>query len=135
MFANFRHFLVALPVGVALLAADPARAAAGWMGFRNDTAGTLVLQETVASRPARPFKLYANETVRDTPPTAGAVRVYAVYDAAHRDKPLYTGQFRAPLGEENVLYVIKPDGKGGVKIETVRTPVTTGMSKKVPAKR
>src|SRR5687767_14724223 len=123
MYTNVRHLLIALPIGLALLAADPARAAAGWMGFRNDTGATLIVQETVSSRPGRPFKLFANETVRDTPPSLGAVRVYAIYDPAHRDKPLYTGQLRAPNGEENVLYVIKSDGKGGVTIEPLRTPV------------
>jgi hypothetical protein len=87
------------------------------MGFRNDTSMTLIVQET-GSKAAKPQKIFANETVRDMPP-AGAQRTFAIIDASHPDKPLFTGKFTTPAASENVLYVIKPDGKGGVKIEAV----------------
>ncbi|MBO0699963.1 MAG: hypothetical protein J2P46_16315, partial [Zavarzinella sp.] len=89
------------------------------MGFRNDTGMTLVIQETVGSRQGRPQKIFANETVRDTPPTAGAVRTFAIYESGQSDKPLHTGLFRAPTDSENLLYVIKTDGKGGLTIEAL----------------
>ena len=128
MFPGLRRFrpLACLACLVALAAVG--RADAGWMGFRNDTSMTLVVQEAGA-KPAKPQKIFANETVRDTPP-AGAQRSFSITDAAHPDKPLYTGKFSTPAANENVLYVIKPDGKGGVTIETVSSPA--GVSKYGP---
>jgi hypothetical protein len=130
MFSRFRQLrFPALLVPALCLAADTP-AAAGWMGFRNDTSMTLVVQETVsAGRAGKPQKIFANETVRDTP-SAGSQRAFAITDAAHPGKPLYTGRFATPAESENVLYVIKADGKGGLTIETVKTPV--GVSKHKP---
>ena len=135
MFPRFRHFrpLYLLTCVACLVAAGGADA--GWMGFRNDTAQTLVIQETVStSRPGKPQKIFANETVRDTP-AAGVQRTFTIADAAHPDKPLYTGRFAAPADAENVLYVIKSDGKGGLLIEAVKTPAPTGVVKKSNSKR
>jgi len=133
MFSRLRHFRsLAFLVPAVCLAADTP-AAAGWMGFRNDTSLTLVVQETVsAGRTGKPQKIFANETVRDTP-AAGAQRMFIITDAAHPNKPLYTGRFAAPADNENVLYVLKSDGKGGLSIETVKTPV--GVSKHNKSKR
>jgi hypothetical protein len=130
MFPRFRHFRrLALPI-VLLVLAVTGSADAGWMGFRNDTSATLVVQETVAAgRPGKPQKIFANETVRDTP-SAGAQRTFTISDPAKPDKPLYTGRFPAPAENENVLYVIKSDGKGGLVIDVVKTPA--GVSKYQP---
>ena len=100
------------------------------MGFRNDTSATLVLQETVASgRSGKPQKVFANETVRDTPP-AGTHRTFTIYDAGRSDKPLYSGRFAAPADNENVLYVLKSDGKGGITIQAIKSPA--GVSRTSP---
>jgi hypothetical protein len=127
MFPRFRQFrFLAFLLPAVCLAADTP-VAAGWMGFRNDTSMTLVVQETVsAGRSGKSQKIFANETVRDTP-SSGAQRTFTITDAAHPDKPLYTGRFAAPAENENVLYVLKSDGKGGLKIEPVKSPV--GVSK------
>lgn len=130
MFPGFRHFRFLAFLAPAICLAADTPAAAGWMGFRNDTSMTLVVQETVsAGRGGKPQKIFANETVRDTP-AAGAQRTFSITDAAHPGKPLYTGRFAAPAENENVLYVIKPDAKGGLSIEAVKTPV--GVSRHRP---
>jgi hypothetical protein len=130
MFPRSRHFrpVAFLVLLVVLAVSGPVDA--GWMGFRNDTATTLVVQESVsAGRTAKPQKIFANETVRDTPP-AGAQRTFTIVDPAKPDRPLYTGRFAAPADNENVLYVIKSDGKGGLTIDAIKSPV--GVSKHSP---
>ena len=135
MFSGFRYSLIASLVGLFLLVAVPSDAHGGWMGFRNDTGKTLIIQETVAvgssSRPGKPQKIFANETVRDTPLSDSGQRVFTIYDTAHPDKPLYTGKLHAPAANENVLYVIKLN-KGELAIEAVKTAALTSKS---PAKR
>jgi hypothetical protein len=116
-----KHFRMLACLGLLALLAQPAWAAPGWMGFRNDTSATLIIQETGAGRPGRPQKIFANETVRDTPASGGA-RKFAIYAADKPDKPLYTGLFPVPGDNENVLYVIKSDGKGGLTIDATKTP-------------
>jgi hypothetical protein len=128
MFSGLRRFRPLAFLACLAVLAVAGRTDAGWMGFRNDTSLTLIVQEA-GSRPAKPQKIFANETVRDTPP-AGAQRTFSIIDAAHPDKPLYTGKFNTPAANENVLYVIKPDGKGGITIETLSSPV--GVSKYGP---
>jgi len=128
MFPVLRYLRVAILICLFLVLADPARADAGWMGFRNDSGTTLIIQETVSvgtgSRQSKPQKIFANETVRDTPPSGGAHRVFTIYDSAHPDKPLYTGRFPAPPANENVLYVIKLH-KGELVIEPIKTAAAT----------
>jgi len=114
------HFRLVILLGSLTLLGGSARADAGWMGFRNDTSGTLVLQE-MGNRPGRPQKIFANETVRDTP-AAGAARKFAIYSADKPETPLFTGVFPAPADNENVLYVIKSDGKGGLVVEPMKVP-------------
>jgi hypothetical protein len=128
MSAVLRHLRITILTGVFLLVAEPARAQAGWMGFRNDTGTTLIIQESVSvgtgSKQAKPQKIFANETVRETPPSGGEHRVFTIYDPAHPDKPLYTGRFQAPPANENVLYVIKLT-KGELVIEPIKTASTS----------
>jgi hypothetical protein len=131
-------FLRTLPLAVLLatgaMATDPAPARAGWMGFRNDTTMTLLLQETVTvgktSKDTKPQKIFANETVRDTPPSGSVQRKYSISDAAQPDKVLYSGQFSCPAASENVLFVIKTDSRGGIVIETIRTNISTKSTPK-----
>ncbi len=94
------------------------------MGFRNDTGLTLVIQESVnvgpVARPGKPLKIFANETVRDTPPAATNQRQFQIFDASKPDKPIYTGSFNCPPANENFLFIIKSDGKGGLTVETTK---------------
>lgn len=133
MFSNFRHFrLTALLISLLCLATS-ARAESGWMGFRNDTTLTLVVQEVVATgssaRPGKPQKIFANETVRETPP-AGGQRTFTITDSTRPDKPLFTGRLASPAAKENILYVIKSDGKGGVVVEPVSSPIASKPPKR-----
>lgn len=116
-------------LALTLFLAAPAVAGAGWMGFRNDTSVTLVIQEA-SGKAGRPMKIFAHETVRDTPPGGGGARTFTIADASAPDRPLYTGKFACPAGDENVLFVLKSDGKGGLVIEAVRLP--GGVSAKPP---
>lgn len=123
MFPFGHHFRRLLAVAVTALLLGPASAFAGWMGFRNDTGQPVVVQETYATgRTGRPQKIYANETIRDTPPAAGAVRKFTIYDAAKPGAVLASGTFPAPGATENILYVIKKDSRGAISIEPVQVP-------------
>ena len=108
---------------VALMGADSVFA--GWMGFRNDTKETIVIQETVViggqPRTARPQRLFAGEAVRDTPLPGGQRRI-SVFDPANPNQPIYAGNFPCPAATENLLYCIKRDAKGGVSIEVIKSP-------------
>ena len=131
MFPRFRRFRHSLVLAILFALAGPADA--GWLGFRNDTASTLVIQETgAAGRPGKPHKVFANETVRDAS-SAGPQRTFAIFDPAKPDRPLYTGRFPTPADNENVLYVIKSDGKGGLLVEAVKIPAGVGRTQ--PPKR
>jgi hypothetical protein len=138
MFSALRHLRIAILAAALLLVTDPARADGGWMAFRNDTGTTLVIQEMVSvgtgSRSGKPQKIFANETVRETPPLGGGQRSFTITEPGRPDKPLYTGAFAAPAANENVLYTIKSDGKGGLIIEAIRTPVVSTSKSKVPPK-
>jgi hypothetical protein len=137
MFPGFRHLRFTPLFGLLILLADPAQAAAGWMGFRNDTGMTLVVQETVTvgagTRQGKPQKIFANETIRDTPPVGGGQRTFTITESGNADKVLHTGNFASPAANENVLYAIKLNAKGAVEIEAIKTPVAT--AKKPPPKK
>ncbi len=118
-----KYFRRIVAVGLTALLLAPAAAVAGWMGFRNETGQPVLLQESFTTgKAARPQKVYPNETLRDTPPSAGANRKFTIYDAAKPDRVLVTGTFPAPGVNENLLYVIKKDAKGTITIEPVQTP-------------
>jgi len=106
---------------------------AGWMGFRNDTKETVIVQETIVvngqAKPGRPQRLSSGEAVRDTQ-CVGGVRKMTVYDADKPNQPLFSGNFACPAANENLLYVIKSDGRGGITIETVKSPVQNNTPKK-----
>lgn len=136
MFASFATPRLAFLLALLVPAVLPNVVDAGWMGFRNDTQTTLVIQETVptggAGRAGKPQKIYSNETIRDTPPTSVGQRTFTIKDAANPDKVLYSGALNCPTANENVLFVLKIDSKGGLVIEAIRTPtgVSKGQSKK-----
>ena len=133
MFSSLPTPRLAFPFALLLAAALPAVVEAGWMGFRNDTQSTLIIQETApAGKSGKPQKLYTNETIRDMPSGPGGQRTFTISDAAHPEKPLYAGTFTCPAANENVLFVFKVDGKGAIVVEAVRTP--TGVSKASPKK-
>ena len=137
MFPGFRHLRFTPLFGLLILLADPMRADAGWMGFRNDTGMTLVVQETVTvgagTRQGKPQKIFANETIRDTPPVGGGQRTFTIAESGTAEKELYKGNFASPAANENVLYVIKLNAKGGVEIEAIKMPIAT--PKKPPTKK
>jgi hypothetical protein len=128
-----RYFRLMILLGglFALMGAEPALA--GWMGFRNDTKDTIVIQEilVVGGKPkaGKPQRLFAGEAVRDTQ-CVGAQRKIYIYDTKNPNTPLLTDDFRCPAANENILYVIKSDGKGGITVETVKTAATVAPSKK-----
>ncbi len=98
-------------------------AIAGWMGFRNDTKETIVIQETVVvngqARPGRPQRLFAGEAVRDV----GGVgqRQLSVFELKNPNQPIFTDGFACPASNENMLYLLKSDGTGGIATESVKT--------------
>ena len=81
MFRFLSQTRIALPLAILVTASLPAAVDAGWMGFRNDTRSTLVIQESVSSgrvvsRVGKPQRIYTNETIRDTSATpAGTGRL------------------------------------------------------------
>lgn len=99
------------------------------MGFRNDTHATLVIQETLtvgtSSRQGKAQKIFVNETIRDTPASSVTYRTFTISDSSQPDKPLFTGRLPCPTATENVLYILKMDGKGGFVVETLKSPIQT----------
>lgn len=112
-----------------LMMGELASAQAGWMGFRNDTAKTIVVQETVptstGSRQGLSQKIFANETVRDSSTRTGGQRSFTIYDAAKPEKAIHSGQFPVPAENENVLFILKSDGRGGIIVEAIRNTTTS----------
>jgi hypothetical protein len=132
MSLSLRHFGFFALLGVSTVLVDASAVFAGWMGFRNDTKDTIVIQETVViggqPRPGRPQRLFTGEAVRDTPPPGGQRRI-TVYDAATPNQPIYSGNFPCPAANENLLYCIKRDRKGGIAVDVIRTAVTVPIQK------
>ncbi|MSR54124.1 MAG: hypothetical protein EXS09_12655 [Gemmataceae bacterium] len=126
MFAFLRHFLPSLLA--ILMMGEILSAQAGWMGFRNDTTKTIILQELVptgsGSKPGLSQKIFANETVRDSSNRSGQKRTFTIFDASKSDKAIYTGQFSIPGENENILFILKSDGRGGIVVEIVRHTVS-----------
>lgn len=124
MLLSLRYFGRWFLLGMFGILADNQAAFAGWMGFRNDTSDTIIIQETVVvggqPRFGRPQRLFAGEAVRDTPLPGGQRRV-SVYDPKNPNQPIFTGNFPCPGGTENVLYRIKRDARGQIAIEAVRS--------------
>lgn len=118
---------------ILLVGAELNCAEAGWMGFRNDTNGTIVIQETVniggQPRLGRPQRLFVGEAVRDMP-AAGGQRRISVFDPANPNMPIYTGNFNCPAANENILYCIRSDGKGGITIDAVKSQAPETPPKK-----
>lgn len=132
MSLSLRYFGLCLLLGVAIPLVDARSAFAGWMGFRNDSKETIIIQETVQvggqTRPGRPQRLFAGEAVRDTP-AAGGQRRITIFDPNNANQPIYSANFPCPAANENILYCIKRDAKGVVSIDAVKSAVETGPKK------
>jgi hypothetical protein len=132
MFPFLRHFSAVVILTSLLILANPGHVFAGWMGFRNDTQMTLIVQESVttgkSTRAGKRQKIFANETVRDSVASSGN-RTFTIFDSAKPDKPIYTGSFPSPPGNENFLFVLKSDGKGGLIIEAQRNSASVSKSR------
>jgi hypothetical protein len=125
----FRNLIRVLFFGLIALAV-PASASAGWMGFRNDTNLTLVVQEVVVVnkqvRTGKPQRLASGDVIRDSQVCPSGERRFSIYDLRNTKRPLLTDDFACPQGGENVLYTIRIDAKGQLSVESVKT---TGLSK------
>jgi hypothetical protein len=133
MFLSLRYFGCCSLLGVFIALTDASSVFAGWMGFRNDTKDTIVIQETVniggQPRLGRPQRLFAGEAVRDMAPVGGQRRIN-VFDPANPNQPIYSSNFPCPGANENILYSIKRDAKGGISIEAVKIPASEPTPKK-----
>jgi hypothetical protein len=125
MLVCLQHFRLSCLLGLSVAIAGNARADAGWMGFRNDMKDTIVIQETLVingqNKPGRPQRLFTGDAIRDTQ-FVGPQRRISIFDLKNTKQPIYTGNFNCPAANENLLYCIKSDGKGGVTIEVIKTP-------------
>jgi hypothetical protein len=121
---------VCLAAALVVLAAADLNA--GWMGFRNDTKETVVVQETIVvngkEKPGRPQRLNTGEAVRDT--QCQAQKQITIYNAKDTTTPIFTGNFACPAANENVLYIIKTDAKGVITVEPIKTAVQPVTPKK-----
>lgn len=132
MFLSLRYFGCCSLLGVLITLSDVGAVFAGWMGFRNDTKDTIVIQEIVniggQPRLGRPQRLFAGEAVRDLTPAGGQRRIN-VFDPNNPSQPIYSADFSCPGATENVLYSIKRDARGGIAIEAVKSPAPESPKK------
>ena len=114
--------LVALAFG---LVASPAFA--GFMVFANDTDKTILVQEVVTvnnqTRLGKVMRLFNGEALRDSLNCPNGVRKFSFYDSPTAKVPLLTESFPCPKKDENVVYSIQSDGKGGIKIVPAKVTV------------
>ncbi len=106
---------------MAWLLLSPQLSLAGILGFKNETSGTLEIQEVRPGplvRLGKAIKMIASETFSDTAST-GTERRFIITDG--KGKVLFYGYVQTPSARENIIYLIKPDGKGGIKLEPTRT--------------
>ena len=133
MFTSWRFLWKVYLLGVAVALSSAAPSFAGWMGFRNDTKDTIVIQETMVvnglPKVGRPQRLFAAEAVRDAQ-CVGGQRKFSVFDPKNPNHPIYTGTFPCPALNENILYSLKSDGKGGITVEAIKSPATNGTTPK-----
>jgi len=109
-----------LIVAICLLV-TPQVSFAGILGFKNETTITLTIQEVQPGpviRLGKAIKMIATETFSDTS-SSGTTRRFKITD--DKGKELFDGYVQSPGGKENITYSIKSDGKGGIKLEAVRS--------------
>ena len=128
-----RYFWKIGLLGVLLALAGSNSAFAGWMGFRNDTKDTIVVQETIIVngqlKQNKPQRLFTGEAVRDTQCT-GPQRKISIFDPKNPNTPIFTGNVPCPAANENILYLIKADGKGDITMDVIKTPCLSVISPK-----
>ncbi len=121
---DFRRICV---LGTIFVVLEPGALFAGWMGFRNDTKASIVIQETLIINGraivGKPQKLSSGETVRDIQFNVLGFRQITIYDAKNPKTPIYMGNFPCPGLRENVLYSLRMDKTGKIVVEAIRTPV------------
>jgi hypothetical protein len=122
MNSNSRLFLK-FGLVCALFFAVVSSSVAGWFGFRNDTKGQVVVQETITvngvARPGKPESLNSGDSVRDSQICPNNQRKFTIYDP--KGNVLYTNTLPCPGMNENILYVIKTDTKGKITVEPVKS--------------
>ncbi len=95
---------------IAMMALAPI-AFAGWVTVKNDTTGSVTVQETVIVngivRKCKPVKLAAGETLREFQPKAGT-KTIVVVEAGLFGKTLYTGDLKWADGDS--AFAIAKDG-------------------------
>ena len=95
---------------IAMMALAPI-AFAGWVTVKNDTTGSVTVQETVIVngivRKCKPVKLAAGETLREFQPKAGT-KTIGVVEAGLFGKTLYTGDLKWADGDS--AFAIAKDG-------------------------
>jgi len=98
--APFSRTITLLAV-IAMTALAPI-AIAGWVTVKNDTPGSVTVQETVVVngvvRKCKPVKLAAGETLREFQPKAG-MKTIVVVEASLFGKTLYTGDLKWADGD------------------------------------
>ncbi len=102
----------------------PVAARGGWFGFRNDTPGVLIVQQSTVVKskvcPGRPLLLYPGEMTWDSVMQPGE-RSIAIYDPRQPQRPLY--EKKVTYGAQDLLFAVKPGTGGQVRFEKTSLPV------------
>jgi hypothetical protein len=113
-------------LGIALTMARADVVLAGWMGYKNETNDAIVIQETIVvngqQKPGRPQRLEAGQSTRDTQ-CQGTQKQISIFNPKNPNTALFTGNLACPGVNENILYIIRSDGKGGITLQPVKAPV------------
>jgi|GEM_PF-7122325 len=124
---SLHHRLVRIVLPLLLLILLPGSSSAGWMGFRNDTTATLLVQETVKvnDKPllGRVQKLIFGESVRDNSKGEHVEREFSIYDSRNPKVPLIVQKFPCPKPEENIIYALSFDAAGNLEWKAISSPV------------
>lgn len=124
---SLHHRLIRNMLPLLLVALLPDITFAGWMGFRNDTSVTLLVQETVKvnDKPllGRVQKLIFGESVRDNSKVEHTEREFSIYDSRNPKTPLLIQKFSCPRPDENVIYALSLDAAGKLEWKAISSPV------------
>ena len=114
---------------IAMTAFAP-NAIAGWVTVKNDTTGSVTVQETVVVngvvRKCKPVKLAAGETLREFQPKAGT-KTIVVVEAGLFGKTLYTGDLKWADGDS--AFAIAKDGDKVQVAAVVDAPKAGGTAR------
>ncbi len=114
---------------IAMMAFAPI-AMAGWITVKNDTTGTVTVQETVVVngvvRKCKPIKLAAGETLREFQPKAGT-KTIVVVESGLFGKTLFTGDLKWADGDS--AFAIAKDGDKVQVAAVVDAPKVGGTAR------